>query len=790
VRTKNLTPFPFGARVTSSKPPEPELVLVVRGRFRLVQGGVVVPVSRALDDAESDFPELAPTLLVLGQGPLRAEEYALDDTERRGAPTYPGDFADAKLHGEALLVGSAYAPERKPVGRCDVSFRVGNWEKRLAVFGARGWEEGLLGQKPTDPVPFLQLKLGYERASGGDDSPHNPIGIGMDGHLLPFVEYPNERVRSPGDRPKPAGFGPLSAEWPFRKRKLGVNYGPTYAARAPFYADDFDWRYFQAAPRDQWVEGYFRGDEAVVLENLHRDHARLETRLPGLRIRAFVHDVAKNFREVPMLLDTVFVTPDENELLLTWRGRTPVLDLELDDVTTVLLATEPLDGPARPLDAWREDLLRFEADPLGLDELPPELGALMKANGPTEQTRAALAFVEQAHPGAVANANELLAKAPEGGDLESRITRALAEASDEPPPVPILGGTQLHLGLRESMAKARAAIAENAPAELAAFDAALEPEKLRSVDPTFRAPNELPAGPALFAPSANLDGRDLSGLDLSGANLEGASLRGAILRGTILRGANLARADFEGALVFRTDLTAASLVGAGLVRVNAAEAILDAADCTGARLEMAFFGTASCRGACFDATSGKHTHFSKANLGQATFHGARLEQPDFEGATLDATDFAGAELSRALFFEAKTTQLCFDGARLEGVSFEAAVLSGATFLGAQGSGLNFSGADLSGTDFRWSRFDRSQFVKVRANEARFDNADLTGARFFKADLTRASFQDAKLVSSDFCRARLDATRFDRAHLYDAKFLGAKGAEASFANVEASFSVRF
>jgi len=766
------------------------MVLVVRGRFRLVQGGVVVPVARALDAAEGDFPELAPTLLALGQGPLRAEEYAHDDTARRGAPTYPGDFADAKLHGEALLVGSAYAPERKPVGRCDVSFRVGSWEKRLAVFGARGWEEGLLGQKPTDPVPFLQLKLGYERALGGNDSPHNPIGIGMDGHLLPFVEYPDARVRSPSDRPKPAGFGPLSAEWPFRKRKLGNNYGPSYAARAPFYADDFDWRFFQSAPRDQWLDGYFRGDERIVLENLHREHARLETELPSLRIRAFVNDVAKNVREVPMLLDTVFVVPDEDEVLLTWRGRTPVVDLELDDVTTVLVGSELLTESPRPFETWCEDLLRFEADPLGIGELPPELGAMMKAKGQEARVRAALALVDNTRPGTVANANARLAKTPEGGTLEDRITSALGQANEEPPPAPMLGAAQLHLGLRDALARGRATVEAHAPDALPRFDAAIEAERLREVDPTFRAPTELPPGSPVFGPGANLDGRDLSGLDLSRMNLEGASLRGAILRGTKLSGANLARANFEGALLFRADLTAASLVGAQLVRVNAAEAVLDAADLTGASLEQAFLQAASCLGTRFDGMLGEHTQFGRAKLGHATFHGARLTAPDFEGAVLDGTNFAGAELGRALFFEATTKNVRFDGATLEGVSFEGARLAEASFFGAKGSGINFTGAELTRADFRWSTFPRSHFTKASATDARFDSAELSGARFFKADLSRASFQLAKLVSADVCKARLDGTRFDHAQLYDAKFVGAKGVNTSFDEAFSLQSVRF
>ncbi len=790
MRTKNLTPFPLGTRVTSTRPPEPELVLVVRGRFRLVPGGVATPVEKSLPLPASDLAGMREGLEVLAQGPLQAETFAPDDAERTGAPTYPGDFADWKPRGEAMLIGAAYAPERRPAPSCEVGFRVGSLEKRLVVFGARGWDTGLLGgATATEPVPFTRLVLGYERAFGGKGSEQNPAGIGLDGRLLPNVEYPNARVTSPSDRPKPAGFGPIASTWSFRKRKLGTAYGASYAARAPFYAEDFDWHHFQSAPRDQWLEGYFRGDEPVVLENLHREHARLETRLPGLRIRAFVHDHLGNFREAPMVLDTVLLDPEKDELLLTWRGRTPVLDLELDDVTTVLVGSEPLEGPSRPLDAWRDDLLRFEADPLGLDDLPPEFAQVMRAKTDAERARAALAFLESQAPGATAKLDEALAKSPEGGTLEATLVRGIPAANDAPPPIVSPGQVSVHLGVRDALADAHTRLVADAPAQVEEFEATLEKLDLRRLDPTFRTPRELPRGEATFGPGANLDGRDLSGLDLTGVNLEGASLRGVIAKGTRFAGANLTNADLEGALLFKATLDGASLRGARLVLTNAARARLDGATLDGARLDHTHLGGASLVDARLDGVTGSHTMFDGAALIRTSFARARLERADFSEVRFEGTSFVGALLEGVLFYEAKLDGVRFDGARLDGVSFDRSQLDGATFVGASGSRTVFSEAGLAQADFRWSRFVGAHFTKCHAEGARFDDADLTGARFFKANLTGATFCGAKLVGIDLGKTRLDGARFDGAMFYDAKLLGAKGQDTSFRDVLLAHTAR-
>ena len=50
--------------------------------------------------------------------------------------------------------------------------------------------------------------------------------------------------------------------WPDRANKLGKQYGEAWRrSRSPFYAEDFDADYFQAAPPDQRLDAPLRGDE-------------------------------------------------------------------------------------------------------------------------------------------------------------------------------------------------------------------------------------------------------------------------------------------------------------------------------------------------------------------------------------------------------------------------------------------------------------------------------------------------------------------------------------------------
>src|SRR6185437_1243133 len=127
MKTKNLTPFLVGPKVTSRSPPQVEMTLIVRGLFRLRPGEPVAPLDGMME-----------------QGALRADEYAEGDDDRRGECLYPGDFADFKRNAEVMLRGACHAPGGQAVRELGVRFAVGAWSKTLRAVGRRVWTESLV----------------------------------------------------------------------------------------------------------------------------------------------------------------------------------------------------------------------------------------------------------------------------------------------------------------------------------------------------------------------------------------------------------------------------------------------------------------------------------------------------------------------------------------------------------------------------------------------------------------------------------------------------------------------
>ena len=797
MRTKNLTGFPFGAKVTSRKPPQREMTMIVRGTFVLRPGQPLVAVGGPKDP--------------LAQGFMTAEVFHEDDEERAGACLYPGDFADFKLRTDLLLQGSCHAPEGRPVTECPVRFSVGDWSKSLRVVGRRVWSDAYGGAARSAPLPFTKMPIDWAHAFGGPGYALNPAGKGVGTAELPNIEHPGEPVRAREDRLKPISFGPLNPAWPQRSGKFGKAYGKAYREqRAPFYAEDFDWTYFNAAPDDQQLPGYLRGDEELGFVNLHPDAPVWSARLPGLCVRAFVIDVDERFREVKLHLDTLLANLEEGTLVLTWRGLDKVKEDDLIDVRTVLVVSEPLDGPSEPEAHYREVLEAYERDPLGFAEHTPKgLPDPAEAQKKVAAMHAAVAASKAASDGtqAVGPLLQLFSgpgRETMGADVGSMLATAaaatkdhfdlgatLAKAANDGPrasPGPLVmppPGTLPSLSNPQARAALRAMPAQVAEARKAAeAQGGLPPEHIAALDklaadPQLAAlavepPDAPQPGPGRSLPGVDWSGRDLSGVDLrgsdlTGARLAGASLRGAQLAGARLHGAVLFEAILEDADLSSTDLTLANLTGARAARVNL----------SGARLDKTFFDKADLAGADLRRATGDGTLFQTASLPGAKLGGARFEQAYFQKATLDGADFTAATLSRCLIYESSAKGADFSRAVLIKTSFIDSDVEGARFVEARGERAVFLRTRMSGADFSYALLPASHFTEARGAQVKFFAANLREARFYRASLDRSDLSMANLFSADFNKAVLTGARFTGANLYDAKFIGASGAGCDF-----------
>ncbi|HTN84737.1 MAG TPA: DUF2169 domain-containing protein [Sorangium sp.] len=793
---KNLTPFLFGSKVTSRQPPQPEMTLIVRAKFTLRPGA---PLS---------LPEGHP---VLAQETLRGDVFHDDDHDQTGECLYPSDLADYKPHADVLLFGSCHTPNKARMTECPVRFGVGSWSKILRVVGDRVWMDGLLGPAMSDPVPFERMPLGDRYSFGGPGHPLNPVGKGQGTRELPNVEAADDLLLSRSDRPAPAGFGPVSPNRPDRRAKVGKNYGKAYREkRAPYYADDLDWTYFNAARPDQQLP-YLRGDEELLFQNLHPGAEVFRSRLPGLRIRAFANDAERGFREVPMHLDTLLADLDKEALFLTWRGLTEVTDDDLSRVTT-LVASEPLDAPPLPEAHYREILARFEADPLEIEEqISPELKEEWRALQALEQRKGAdaapapdasgldpLSALLKARLGDVARPQQdrirramaaLAGVAVPGGKVLGSVIaealRNLPRASPALPPLvagaaPMVTDAALRTAFRRvaravEEAKSLAATRGTQVPGLAAWDKLVGDPKLSAMG-LSAAPPRAPGKPG---PGSDLSDQDLSDQDLSGADLTGANLTGAILTGANLRGARLTRATLKQAVLFGADLREADFTEADLSLATLQSAWAERAVFRGATLEGTSFDGARLMEADLSGTQGTQLVFSRADMTGAAARGATWAVAFLEGTVLERADLSKASLTRSFVSKVKATSATFAGATLTGTSFSGSDLTGASFTGARGDGSVWLGATLTGADLSHAVLTSTHFTEATAGDASFFGANARGARFDRADLTRADFTRANLFEADLLKAQVPEAKFVDANLYGAKFYQTTGSGCDF-----------
>lgn len=778
--------------------PKHSLTWIVKGTFDLKANGKAV-----LADEQA-----SPT----------GEEFYPDDEEKSGSPRYESDFAWHKPQADLLLVGACYAPAGGPALRCPATFRVGDKAKTIGVLGNRRWEKRWLIWQATEPEAFTRMDLRYENSFGGEKSPANPVGKGLaelpDGvggkiWPLPNVEDPAHLIQSHGDHPPPAGFGPLGRMWATRQAKLGTYKGAYVKTRWPWVPEDFDWTHFNAAPPEMQLDGFLRGDERLVFENLHPKHALYESYLPGLRIRCFVHRLTGmrpgelGFDEVEMKLDTLWVDMEAEKLVLLWRGWTAVSSEEYEEVQDFFVKTEPLAQPPAPAQyCYREFVaLKGASEKPFEPEEPPAPPPVQAAEVPDPAvTAAALAAARKKE------------KEETKKKLEEQTAAINAQLG--------LGAlpSELQQQTRQAQAKLIERLAENDPAKSAQMaqedqrgqlraalgKLGLDPDNLPPLTEKARAEqtrlmSELGLGSAgipgdksltevttiLSAAlgKAGMDPENLEplvaearkrkkqlGLDeetkpvveeaeavpaltresfqaklAQHGSFEGADLRGLDLSGLDLKGADLAGANLGDVPLRKANLKEANISRANLAGADLAEADLSNANAAGADFSGAKLGRTNLKEA--DLTGAK---MERADLTKAVLDGAILEEADLQGACLagssaKGTMFPRADLTGANFQKGVCVKADFSKATLSQADFQGADLTEASVIGAIGHQVNLAGAVLT---------------KLRAG----GGCDFTGAKLVKAQGNGSIWKGANLTGADFRYARMEEAMFTSACL--------------------------
>jgi hypothetical protein len=317
MRLENVTPFDANLTVSFDRTGRESVVVVAKATFELPAdpGGDAV---------------LAAEQLPL----LTADEFGPDPAT--DAPRFENDFAPFKPKCDVLVHGRAHAPQGAPVTSVGVGVLVGEWSKRLTAHGPRIWLKSATGHRISDRRRFVTQEIGYDQAFGGvdpdPDDParaasfeENPAGVGfyphrttLEGLPLPNTAAFGEVIEDRLGPHRPMALGPLGRNWLPRRLYCGTYDEAWQQTRMPFLPDDFDSRYFQAAPPDQQI-AFPHGGERIELVGLSPE-GRIATRLPALQVTVTFERKSGRFTQKVAALDTLLLLPEERRMCLTFRS--------------------------------------------------------------------------------------------------------------------------------------------------------------------------------------------------------------------------------------------------------------------------------------------------------------------------------------------------------------------------------------------------------------------------------------------------------------------------------------
>ncbi len=251
-----------------------------------------------------------------------AQQPVLREPTKLGGVAFPADLGYGKLGVDVLALGSAFAPGGRPVHALMAGVSIAQRDLTVAVIGDRWWRRTWRGYAPSDPQPFVEMPLGWDRAYGGyakvrgGELPNldNLLGTGYvldeaaaEGVKLPNVEDPAQLIRELGDRPRPVSFCPLPV-------------GTSYTADALEGVDErgggLTREIYNVAIPAHRLPDYPAG-ASVRLHNL-TSGPRPEFRLPAHGVVAEVAIGSARY-EFFGEVDTLLLMPAEHTLALTHR---------------------------------------------------------------------------------------------------------------------------------------------------------------------------------------------------------------------------------------------------------------------------------------------------------------------------------------------------------------------------------------------------------------------------------------------------------------------------------------
>jgi uncharacterized protein YjbI with pentapeptide repeats len=704
---------------------------------------------------------------------------------------------------------------------------LGSLQKKLAVFGDRKFNALGLG---STPEPFQRMPIIPENAFGGPSYAQNPSGKGAEESLsertgqlqrgMPNVELPNRLMVSPSDQPEPAGFWALTAASPQRAKLLGRFDDNWLKHRWPHIPIDTDAAYFQTAPRDQQLDGFFRGDEPLAIQNMHPQFPLVQTNLPGMRARIFVSQRSKSneqiFKELLTQLETVWLLPDHLIGLVLYRTVVTITEFDAADILHVYGELEPLsDTPATFEQHYQKFLILTGAALDHKTESTPEpttidISTKKKSNDNAADTIAPKPEIASqptptTDPELERGVKELKAHTQDAKDRLNKLRESGfdfdAMEKKMQPPKTNLSPTEAKKLFEDSTSRMRslfknsgrteseliellkarpesaglAAYLERTPGGLfgmmdkveksAQKVFAMEEEQLKAAQEKPPAPPEptIEASDPVIQEYSEIDHGPLHDRQwVIDRHARGESFVEQDLSHLDLSGLDLCDADFTGAQLAEVNFTQARLE-----RARFDDALLSAAKFTGANLSAASLKGVSAGKSDFNKCNLSRADLRKGDFSESNFEQANLDYSDlksaiFSGSNMNGLSALGSVAEKASFDDCALTGANFTDARLKGVSFYGSVMSEANLTDALCQRADFSGADLSKGKLSGAGLQDSEATsKTSFAQAVFLRADLSGASWAAPCLNDANFNEAVMNKADLTGASMHRAKLIR-----------------------------
>ncbi len=723
-----------------------------------------------------------------------------------------------KSRGSFAVHGTAHALHDGQRHGMSVQVSLGALRKTLYVYPPRYWKHGVLGwtMQPGDPLQSLALDL--QHAYGGPEYADNPEGMGhagaggpVDGLALAQIEGKLVALRGPDEPQELASFLPLPMQSRERLQFMGSCDEHWQRLRAPFLPLDTDPRWFDEVAQDQCYSDYWRGDEAWSASGMHPERDTLQGRLPGLRPRLLVRRVVTEGtpEEALLDLDTVWLFPDVERVLLLYRCDIAVQDIDGEDVAALAVGCERAADPQRSTEQWAAELWPQPVVKAVVEPPPPP-----PAFDPAQAMAKMQAAFDAAYEHFAVQQAQVLAGAQE---IAARVGKTVDDSAT------------LKLKAPDLAALAAAPRAPAVPFDSAALKAEIEKEIAQGKEEGHRQLEQIAKhigtdAKSLYAMAANMKPVHpdpvamVNSLSISEAEkvkyraqIQEAINRGHNIEAQVKAATDSVKAAIDAARPATTNLPAIKPrrvwtrellqashdEGEVLSRERFKELNLSGLDLRAGQFESCFFETCKLKGCCLEGADLQNCTFTDCDFTEVQLDAAKLTRSLFQRCNLNAaqlndvsgeglnaqtSDWNGAALeranmSRAQFSDCTMTKASFKAARFEGARWQRCDLAN---LQGQGTFMNNSqwhDCRIDAVDLRGSELRRASWSKTHGQAADLSECQMQGwridqacqfpdIRLDKSDLSGASLQFSALPRASLVEARLDSALVSRCDLTD------------------------